>query len=141
MAEKYTAEQVIEAAKGSGGLVSAVARRLGCNRRTVYRYRDRYVSVKRALEDEREQTLDLAEAGLLALIRSPQHPGHTTALIFYLKTIGKGRGYVERVQVEQIVAEELGWMIDRFEQRMSPEAFREAMAALAEDPIKGEVFR
>jgi AcrR family transcriptional regulator len=141
MAEKYAAEQVVEAVRGSGGLLTEVAARLKCSRRSVYRYRDRYASVREALEDERESTTDYAESALRAMILDPTHRNHAAAVIFALKTLGKARGYVERVEVERLVAEELEWMWARLEDRLSPAAFREVTAALAEPPIKGESFR
>jgi len=92
MAEKYTAAQVIEAIRGSKGIVSHAARKLGCSRKTIYNYVDRYVTVAEALEDEREDLLDFVEGKLLGEINR----GNITAIIFYLKTQGKHRGYVER---------------------------------------------
>jgi transposase len=132
MAEQYTAEHVVEAIKGSGGLVSTVASRLGCSRRTVYRYMNRYSTVKEALKEEREKVLDTAEGELVHLIRDRSHPGHTTAIIFYLKTIGKGRGYVERVQLEEYLEQELEWVMDRLERRLDSATFREVCGILAE---------
>jgi transposase-like protein len=52
--EAYTAAQVVEAVRGSGGFVSEVAKRLGCDRSTVYRHVARHATVRRAIEDERE---------------------------------------------------------------------------------------
>lgn len=95
MAEKYTAAQVIEAIRGSRGIVSNAARKLGCSRKTIYNYIDRYATVAEALEEEREDLLDFVEDRLL---REIDH-GNMTAIIFYLKTRGKHRGYVERQEV------------------------------------------
>ena len=90
-----TAEQAIEAIQESGGFVTEVARRLGITRRHVYNLRDKYVTVAEALVDERERQLDHAELQLHKQIKA----GNMTAIIFYLKTQGKQRGYVERQEV------------------------------------------
>lgn len=92
MAEKLTAEQVIEAIEATYGNVTMAAKRLGVHRRTLYNYRDRYVTVERAMEDSREELIDFTESKLLEQIRG----GNLTAMIFFLKTQAKHRGYVER---------------------------------------------
>ena len=88
----FTAEQVIRATEGSGGIVTQIAKRLGCSRMTVYRYMEKYATVALAIQEEREGLLDIAESELLKQIRG----GNMTAIIFFLKTQGKRRGYVER---------------------------------------------
>lgn len=93
---KFTPEQVIRAIKGSGGFVTEIARRLGCARSTVYTYRKRYPEVQQAFHDEREAQLDFAESALLNQIKD----GNIAATIFFLKTQGKHRGYIERPLVE-----------------------------------------
>lgn len=93
---RYTSREVVEAVHGSGGLVTEIARRLNCSRMTVYRYRDRFATVRDAIQEEKEGLRDLAEAELIRQIRG----GNMTAIIFYLKTQAKERGYVERQEFE-----------------------------------------
>jgi len=88
----FTAKQVLKAVDGSGGLVTTIANRLGCSRMTVYNYMKKYATVADAIQEEREGLLDMAESELLKQIRG----GNMTAIIFFLKTQGKARGYVER---------------------------------------------
>jgi len=88
----YTAAEVVEAIKGSGGFVTAIARRLNCTARHVYNLIDKYETARDALFDEREAMRDMAEGELYKKIKE----GDTTAIIFYLKTQGKSRGYAER---------------------------------------------
>lgn len=90
--EKFTAEQVIEAIRLSNGIISAAAKALGCNRATVAAYIERYPTIAAAHQEARETTLDIVENELMKQIKS----GNITAIIFYLKTQGKHRGYVER---------------------------------------------
>jgi predicted transcriptional regulator len=89
---KYSAEQVIEAVRRNRGILTLVAKDLGCTRQTVHSYVKRYPTIAQAVEDERESLLDLAEGSLFEQVRK----GNITAIIFTLKTLGKHRGYVER---------------------------------------------
>ena len=93
-----TAKQAIDAVKGSGGYISVIAGRLGCSRSHVYNLRDKFATFAEALEDERERQKDFAEGKLQEQIKD----GNMTAIIFYLKTQAKERGYVERQQVQQL---------------------------------------
>lgn len=90
--DEYTAEQVIDAIERAGGLQTQAAHILGCHRKTIARYIDKYVTVKEAYEAANETQLDMAEQSLFDQIAN----GNITAIIFYLKTKGKHRGYVER---------------------------------------------
>ena len=95
MAEKYTANQMIEALREKHGNLSAAARFLGCSRNTISRYIDLYPTVKAVADEERETLIDFAENQLFKQVQD----GNITAIIFTLKTIGKHRGYVERQEV------------------------------------------
>jgi hypothetical protein len=94
MENKFKVDQVVEALKNSKGIITIAAKHLGCTRRTVANYIDRYPTVKAAHEDAMESTIDFAESKLLKNIDD----GDTTSIIFFLKTRGKGRGYVERTE-------------------------------------------
>lgn len=91
----YTATQVIEALQEANGYVSKTASILGCTAKTVYNYRDRFVSVAEAWQDIREKRHDFVENKLHNLINE----GNPAAIFFYLKTQAKDRGYVERQEV------------------------------------------
>lgn len=96
MAKKaYTAQQVIDALVEADGYVSKAASILRCTAQTVYNYRDRYATVAEAWEDIREKRHDFVENALHRQIKD----GNITAIIFYLKTQAKDRGYVERREV------------------------------------------
>ena len=95
MAEKYTANQMIETLREKHGNLSAAARFLGCSRNTISRYIDLYPTVKAVADEERETLIDFAENQLFKQVQD----GNITAIIFTLKTIGKLRGYVERQEV------------------------------------------
>lgn len=91
----YTAEEVVAAIEGSKGFVTIIGKRLGCSARHVYNLLDKYATARDALANEREGMRDFAEGMLYKRIEG----GDTTAIIFYLKTQAKGRGYVERQEV------------------------------------------
>jgi len=95
MGERYTARQFIDVIPGTGGIISDIARRVGCQWHTAKRYIDVHPTVRRAYEAERENVLDLAETELHKTIKQ----GEPWAVKFYLTTIGKHRGYTERQEL------------------------------------------
>lgn len=60
--ERYTAEQVIEAIKGSRGIKETIRQRLGCSRNTVDNYLGRYATAQEAYDEEIEKIGDIAES-------------------------------------------------------------------------------
>ena len=92
----HTAADVAQAIRDTNGMVSAAARKLGVSRQTVYRYINQYVSVKEAVDDAREQLLDMTESKLFEAVKD----GNVTAAMFVLKTVGRNRGYVERQELQ-----------------------------------------
>jgi|SRR5262245_22823229 len=92
---RYTPAKVAEAVRSSRGLLTLAARRLGCDRHTVLRYAEHYPTVAAALSDAREQQIDVAEAKLFEAIDG----GELAAITFYLRTVGRHRGYGDRTEV------------------------------------------
>ena len=78
---KYTKTQVMTAIRGSGGVISAIAERLGCAWNTVQSYLEAYPDVMRAYQDEQERVDDLAES---VLIKSMQD-GDTSSARWWLE--------------------------------------------------------
>lgn len=97
MADKphYTAQQFIEAIPGTGGIVTAIARKVGCTWDTAKKYIDNYATVQRAYQDECESILDLAEAKVISAIKNDDGQ----MIRYYLSTKGKRRGYSERHEI------------------------------------------
>jgi hypothetical protein len=91
---RYTQAQVIEALTQSTGFISVAARTLGCSSDTVENYVKKYPAVAEAKRAAREVILDKAESALLKKVED----GDVHAIMFTLKTIGKHRGFVERVE-------------------------------------------
>jgi len=94
--QKYTQAQVITALRDTKGMVYLAAKKLGCEAQTIYNYRDRYPAVRAEMEQQDGEVDDAAEMKLYQAIIA----GEPWAVQFRLRTKGKGRGYVERVQQE-----------------------------------------
>lgn len=89
---KFTSDQIALALRETKGMVTVAARKLGCSHNTIYKYAEKHQNVKDALREERQLMGDIAE---LALFKAIQN-GEMSAIIFYLKTQCKDRGYIER---------------------------------------------
>lgn len=87
----YDKEQFIKAIENSGGYISLISERVGCHISTVYDWIDKDEDVAAAIKREKVRQVDHAEGKLQSLIKK-ENP---TAIIFYLKTQGKDRGYYE----------------------------------------------
>ena len=92
--KKFKIEQIQNALLKANGLVSVAAKVLNCDNQTIYNYIKEFPQLKDTLQEARDKTLDLAENKLFELINEKDK----TAIIFFLKTIGRGRGYIERFE-------------------------------------------
>ncbi len=88
-------KRFLEALRETLGNVSAACAATGTARATHYVWRKSPAYLE-ALEDLEERNLDRAESALYGLIET----GNVTAIIFYLKTKGRGRGYAEKVALD-----------------------------------------
>ncbi len=68
---RYTAAQFIEAIPGTGGIVTAIATRVGCAWDTAKSYINRYPTVKTAWENERHKITDIARHNIIQAITEP----------------------------------------------------------------------
>lgn len=93
MSNSYTAQDFITAIPGTGGIVSAIARKVGCEWNTAKKYIDNYPTVRAAYDAECEAMLDLAESTVLKNIKD----GDTQDAKWYLTKKGKRRGYGDAV--------------------------------------------
>lgn len=96
---RFTVAQVRVALEKNGGLQNLAAASLECAPSTVTSYIQKHPTLRKALDNILEENLDIAEAELMKAIQDSAAPSHMTAVIFYLKTKGKHRGYVERYDV------------------------------------------
>lgn len=96
---KPTHKELISVYEKKGCNVTATCKALGINRTTFYNWRKRSERLDAMLEEVEESIIDYAESKLVEHIQE----GDTTCLIFFLKTKGKKRGYVERVEQDVTV--------------------------------------
>ncbi len=101
----YSTSEFLKAIDKSGGYVSLIAERVGCAPKTVYKWISKDEDVREAIEKEKLKQIDHAEGKLQSLIQK-ENP---TAIIFYLKTQGKDRGYVERQEVAGVAESPLSF--------------------------------
>lgn len=95
------------------GIISYACQASGISRRTYYNWMEKNGKFKEAVNELQEEVIDRVESKLLTKINDED----LTAIIFYLKTKGKNRGYVEMV-----------------ENKVTVNPFEEMMKALPDDP-------
>lgn len=88
--------QLLEALEKSLGVVTSACKACNISRTQFYEYVNTDPDFAASVRDIDEVLLDFAEAQLYKQIKE----GNTTATIFFLKTKGQRRGYIERAHVE-----------------------------------------
>lgn len=96
MAEHFTAARFIAAIPGTGGIITNIARNVGCDWHTVKRYILKHPTVWRAWQDERERIGDLGETQIVRAMTR----GDMQTVRWYMSTIHRDRGYVTRQELE-----------------------------------------
>jgi hypothetical protein len=86
---------MIEAMEKSLGIVTSATKIAGIDRATHYRWMQEDEEYKESIESVNNIALDFAESQLHQKIKEKD----TTAIIFYLKTKGKSRGYIEKSEL------------------------------------------
>lgn len=89
-------KEMIQSLKRHKGCVKDACDETGIGRSTHYRWIEEDAEYRDSVLDITEGIVDFAENKLRQLIEE----GDTTATIFFLKTKGKKRGYVERNEIE-----------------------------------------
>ena len=114
---QYTAKQFIDNIPGTGGIITSIARKVGCKWHTAKKYIEGYPTINRAYQDECEIILDLAESELIKTIKR----GEQWAVKYLLSTKGKGRGYTEKSEYEHTGKVDLGLddAADKFDEYIS----------------------
>ena len=93
----FTDEQIIEAIKGSCGIISNIAASLNCDWHTAKKYiNEGSEEVKFAYSDESERVIDKAESVILGALDLKD----IQTAKWYLATVGKKRGYSEKHEIE-----------------------------------------
>ena len=88
------------------GVVSTACKAAGVARDTHYRWLKDDPDYKRAVNELQNVALDFAESHLHKLITE----GNPAATIFFLKTKGKVRGYIETQDIQLSEKKPLSWL-------------------------------
>ena len=86
---------IIKALEKSLGIVTTACKKVGIARSTFYDWYNNDETFKEQVDSIEDIALDFAESQLHKRIKS----GSDAATIFYLKTKGKRRGYIERTEI------------------------------------------
>ena len=98
---------MVEALTKALGIVKLACESCGISRQTHYNWLKEDPAYKAACDNLPEVVLDFAEHHLHKLISQ----GNPAATIFYMKTKGKGRRYVERQEIEVAEKKPLSWFV------------------------------
>ena len=102
-----TKKEMLAALERALGIVSTACTAAGIARSTHYNWMKSDPDYADAVRMINERTLDFAESHLHKLIQD----GNPAATIFFLKTKGKKRGYVERQEIEVAEKKPLSWFV------------------------------
>ena len=105
---EHLKKAMLEALEKSLGVVTTACKQTKIGRTTHYRWLSEDKEYRKAVNDLKTVALDFAESKLHSSIAD----GNVTAIIFYLKTQGKARGYVERQEIEVAEKKPLSWFTD-----------------------------
>jgi hypothetical protein len=122
---QYKAQQFIDVIPGTGGIISTIAKRVGCSWHTAKKYIDEYATVKQAYNDECEVPIDWAQSVVirniaLALKKQEQteEPVDSADAKWYLIHKGKDRGFTQR---QEISGPEGGAVVINYTGNVNPE--------------------
>jgi hypothetical protein len=87
---------MLDALEKSLGVVTSACKTVGVGRTTHYLWLQEDKEYKAAVEELSDVAIDFAESQLHKQIKE----GNSTATIFFLKTKGKKRGYIERQELD-----------------------------------------
>lgn len=105
----HSKKEMLEALERTLGVVTTAAKTCNIARTTHYRWLREDEEYMEAVKDIQESAIDFAESSLHQQIKE-KIPSST---IFYLKTKGKNRGYVEKQQIEITERKPLSWLDEK----------------------------
>jgi hypothetical protein len=92
-------KELIQAMENCHGIVSDACLSVGVSRVTYYDYYKKDKEFKTTIDEIENTVLDYVEGKLFKLIDK----GDVASTLFYLKTKGKGRGYIEKSEIDHNV--------------------------------------
>lgn len=96
---------MIEALEKSLGIVTTACKMVGICRSSHYDWYNNDMEYKEAVDGIADLTLDFVESKLHKQIEK----GEVSSTIFYLKTKGKKRGYIEKQEIEHSGNMQVTW--------------------------------
>ena len=100
---------MIEALEKSLGIVTTACKMVDIARSTHYLWMSTDEEYKEAVEAIADLTLDFVESQLHKQIQK----GEVTSTIFYLKTKGKKRGFIEKQEIEHSGNMQVNWVEEK----------------------------
>ena len=114
--------KLLEALEKSNGIVTIACASIDCPRSTYYNWYNTDAEFKLAVDEIQDVAIDFVEGKLMEKVNGvtvqvetkggpviyEQAPSDT-AIIFYLKTKGKKRGYVERTEIDHSGNMSINW--------------------------------
>tara|TARA_R100000951_G_scaffold23148_1_gene19277 strand:+ start:1366 stop:1773 length:408 start_codon:yes stop_codon:yes gene_type:complete len=89
-------QRLLDSLEKSLGIVTTACKSAGVARSSFYEWKEKDLEFAKSVEEIDNVTLDFAESSLHKQIND----GNATSTIFYLKTKGKRRGYIERTELD-----------------------------------------
>ena len=96
MSKTYTVEQFRAAIPGSAGIISTIAKRVGCDWQTARNHIDKSSTLTQLYSNERESLVDMAEGVLIKSVQA----GDTQDAKWVLSKMGKQRGWGDKLDIE-----------------------------------------
>lgn len=96
MAKNIPIETIVKIYEKKGCNITATCTALGISRKTFYEWKEKRKKLAEGLEAAEEAIIDFAESKLVEHINNDD----VQALIFFLRTKGKKRGYVEKTEAD-----------------------------------------
>lgn len=117
--QSHKKKKFLKNLKDGFGIVSYACELTNVSRQTYYKWRNTDPEFQAECDDIKENTVDTVESKLFSAIAE----GNITAIIFYLKTHAKDRGYIETIDTNVNV--------NRFEQLMKklPDEFEDDLSS------------
>ncbi len=97
---------MLKAMETSLGIVSTACKMANVSRNAHYTWMREDKQYKEAIDLIQESVTDFVESHLYKLVKE----GNPAATIFFLKTKGKKRGYIERQEIEVTERAPLSWL-------------------------------
>ena len=92
-----TKQKLLNALEECHGVVTTACKKAGLSRAAYYKIWNADEKFRAQCEEIQESAIDFVESALFKQIKD----GNITGQIFYLKTKGKNRGYIEKTQIQQ----------------------------------------